>query len=37
MAAMMAIFMLSLGGLPGTGGFIGKYFLLWGLLSRGRA
>ena len=35
MAAMMGIFMLSLGGLPGTGGFIGKYFLLWGLLSRG--
>ena len=35
MAAMMAIFMLSLGGLPGTGGFIGKYFLLWGLLQRG--
>ena len=24
MAAMMAIFMLSLGGLPATGGFIGK-------------
>ncbi|MFY9621532.1 MAG: NADH-quinone oxidoreductase subunit N [Pyrinomonadaceae bacterium] len=37
MAAMMAIFMLSLGGLPGTGGFIGKYFLLWGLLARGDA
>ena len=36
-AAMMAIFMLSLGGLPGTGGFIGKYFLLWGLLARGDA
>ena len=35
MAAMMGIFMLSLGGLPGTGGFIGKYFLLWGLLARG--
>src|SRR6059058_2359256 len=35
LAAMMAIFMLSLGGLPGTGGFIGKYFLLWGLLQRG--
>lgn len=35
MAAMMGIFMLSLGGLPGTGGFIGKYFLLWGLLRRG--
>ena len=35
MAAMMTIFMLSLGGLPGTGGFIGKYFLLWGLLNRG--
>src|SRR3989475_6578625 len=37
MAAMMGIFMLSLGGLPGTGGFIGKYFLLWGLLVRGDA
>jgi NADH-quinone oxidoreductase subunit N len=37
LAAMMGIFMLSLGGLPGTGGFIGKYFLLWGLLSRGEA
>ena len=35
MAAMMAIFMLSLGGLPATGGFIGKYFLFWGLLQRG--
>ena len=34
LAAMMAIFMLSLGGLPGTGGFIGKYFLFWGLLNR---
>ena len=34
-AAMMALFMLSLGGMPGTGGFIGKYFLLWGLLQRG--
>lgn len=37
MAAMMGIFMLSLGGLPGTGGFIGKYFLFWGLLQRGDA
>ena len=37
MAAMMGIFMLSLGGLPGTGGFIGKYFLLWGLMQRGDA
>lgn len=36
MAAMMAIFMLSLGGLPVTGGFIGKYFLFGGLLERGR-
>lgn len=35
MAAMMTIFMLSLGGLPATGGFIGKYFLFWGLLQRG--
>jgi NADH-quinone oxidoreductase subunit N len=34
MAAMMTIFMLSLGGLPMTGGFIGKYFLFWGLLQR---
>jgi NADH-quinone oxidoreductase subunit N len=37
MAAMMAIFMLSLGGLPITGGFIGKYFLFGGLLERGAA
>src|SRR6266852_28799 len=36
MDAMMGIFMLSLGGLPGTGGFIGKYFLLWGLFDRAR-
>ena len=35
MAAMMAIFMLSLGGLPVTGGFIGKYFLFGGLILRG--
>jgi NADH-quinone oxidoreductase subunit N len=37
MAAMMSIFMLSLGGLPVTGGFIGKYFLFGGLLQRGQA
>ena len=37
MAAMMAMFMLSLGGLPMTGGFIGKYFLFGGLLQRGEA
>ncbi len=36
-AAMMAVFMLSLGGLPMTGGFIGKYFLFGGLLQRGAA
>jgi NADH-quinone oxidoreductase subunit N len=35
LAAMMAIFMLSLGGLPATGGFIGKYFLFGGLIQRG--
>jgi NADH-quinone oxidoreductase subunit N len=35
MAAMMAIFMLSLGGLPLTGGFMGKYYLLLGLWQRG--
>src|SRR5437588_1237943 len=37
MAAMMGIFMLSLGGLRGPRGFIGKWFLLWGLLNRGDA
>src|SRR3989440_944009 len=37
MALMMAIFMLSLGGLPLTGGFIGKYFLFGGLLQRAQA
>ena len=35
MAAMMTVFMLSLGGLPITGGFIGKYFLFGGLIQRG--
>lgn len=35
MAMMMAIFMLSLGGLPMTGGFIGKYFLFGGIIQRG--
>ncbi|HEY0005574.1 MAG TPA: NADH-quinone oxidoreductase subunit N [Pyrinomonadaceae bacterium] len=34
-AAMMALFMLSLGGLPMTGGFIGKWFLFGGLIQRG--
>src|SRR5205085_5146447 len=36
MAAMMAIFMLSLGGLPLTGGFIGKFYLFGGLVERAR-
>ena len=36
-ALMMAIFMLSLGGLPATGGFIGKYYLFLGLVARGDA
>lgn len=36
MAIMMTVFMLSLGGLPVTGGFIGKYFLFGGLLQRGQ-
>jgi NADH-quinone oxidoreductase subunit N len=36
MAAAMAIFMLSLGGLPLTGGFIGKWFLFGGLVQRAR-
>lgn len=37
MALMMAVFMLSLGGLPLTGGFIGKWFLFGGLVQRGDA
>jgi NADH-quinone oxidoreductase subunit N len=37
MALMMTIFMLSLGGLPLTGGFIGKWFLFGGLLQRAEA
>jgi NADH-quinone oxidoreductase subunit N len=37
MAAMMTVFMLSLGGLPVTAGFIGKYFLFGGLILRGAA
>src|SRR5438552_10227246 len=37
MAAMMGVFMLSLGGLPGTGGFMGKWFLIGGLIKRGDA
>ncbi len=36
LAAMMGIFMLSLGGLPMTGGFMGKWFLFGGLLERGK-
>jgi NADH-quinone oxidoreductase subunit N len=36
-AAMMAVFMLSLGGLPMTGGFIGKWYLLYGLFDRAKA
>ncbi|HKZ81314.1 MAG TPA: NADH-quinone oxidoreductase subunit N [Pyrinomonadaceae bacterium] len=36
MAVMMVVYMLSLGGLPMTGGFIGKYFLFGGLLQRGK-
>jgi NADH-quinone oxidoreductase subunit N len=34
-ALMMSIFMLSLGGLPMTGGFIGKWFLFGGVIQRG--
>ncbi|HEX5708692.1 MAG TPA: NADH-quinone oxidoreductase subunit N [Pyrinomonadaceae bacterium] len=37
MALMMALFMLSLGGLPLTGGFIGKALLFGGLIQRGDA
>ncbi|MFL6334428.1 MAG: NADH-quinone oxidoreductase subunit N [Pyrinomonadaceae bacterium] len=37
LALMMTIFMLSLGGLPATGGFIGKLYLFLGVLERGGA
>ncbi len=37
MAIMMTVFMLSLGGLPITGGFIGKFFLFYGVYQRGDA
>src|SRR5215213_1841388 len=37
LALMMTVFMLSLGGLPVTGGFIGKLYLFWGVLERGDA
>lgn len=37
MAFMMTVFMLSLGGLPVTGGFIGKLFLFGGLVQRADA
>ena len=36
-SAVLTIFMLSLGGLPMTGGFMGKYFLFGGLIQRGKA
>ncbi len=35
LAAMMAIFMLSLIGIPLTGGFIGKWFVFWATLNAG--
>jgi len=35
LAVMMGVFMMSLGGLPMTGGFIGKWYLFGGLLQRG--
>lgn len=34
MAAMMTVFMLSLGGLPATGGFMGKAYLFLGIYER---
>lgn len=37
MALMMTVFMLSLGGLPATGGFVGKFFLFGSLIQRGAA
>ncbi len=35
LAAMMAFFMLSLTGIPLTGGFIGKWFVFWAALNSG--
>jgi len=37
LALMMTIYMLSLGGLPVTGGFIGKWLLFSGVIQRGAA
>lgn len=37
MAFMMTIFLLSLGGLPATGGFVGKLYLFGSLIQRGSA
>jgi NADH-quinone oxidoreductase subunit N len=36
-AALMTICLLSLGGLPMTGGFMGKYYLFLGLIDRAKA
>lgn len=37
MAFMMSVFLLSLGGLPATGGFVGKLYLFGSLIQRGEA
>src|SRR4051812_30753842 len=34
-AALMTIFLLSLGGIPPTAGFIGKFYLFYGLIENG--
>jgi NADH-quinone oxidoreductase subunit N len=35
MAFMMTVFLLSLGGIPATGGFVGKFYLFGSLVQRG--
>ncbi len=36
LAACMAIFMFSLTGIPLTGGFMGKYYMLWAVIETGQ-
>ncbi len=36
LAACMALFLFSLTGIPLTGGFMGKYYLIWALVETGR-
>lgn len=37
LAAIMALFMFSLAGIPGTAGFMGKWYLFWSAVAHGSA